>query len=192
MPQTSECRSPAGHLRNAPDRRLGACDVRARRVPGGAPITSLCVCGVPGWGTACGLAPFLCGAVVAQPASEGRGGWAAAALSGPDGMETRVFLSSRAGACRGCVLPDVGDPVVCDVERERRHDDAVLLGRQTGLAVDHAPQDRQAGCPAGNIGQVARDPLTAWRSQSDVGMCSCGATPRPLLWLESAGHPITV
>ena len=48
--------------------------------------------------------------------------------------------------------PDVLDPVACDVEREHRHGDAVLLGHQAGLAVDRAFQERQvAGCPAGDI-----------------------------------------
>ena len=42
--------------------------------------------------------------LLARPAWEGGGGWVAAALSGPDGMETRVSLS-RAGVCQGCVRP---------------------------------------------------------------------------------------
>src|SRR5262249_14114889 len=51
------------------------------------------------------LAPFAVGAVVARPAWEGWGGWVAAALSGPDGSQTRVSPSSSAGVSRGCVLP---------------------------------------------------------------------------------------
>ena len=40
------------------------------------------------------------------PAQPGRAaGWVAAALSEPDGMETRISPSSSDGASRGCVLP---------------------------------------------------------------------------------------
>ena len=48
--------------------------------------------------------------------------------------------------------PDVLDPVARDVEGEHRHGDAVLLGDQAGLAVDRALEERQAGCPAGDVG----------------------------------------
>ena len=59
--------------------------------------------------------------------------------------------------------PDVGDPVVCDVEREHRDGDAVLLGCQAGLAVDRALQHRHvAGCSGRQLGQVARDLLGAF------------------------------
>ena len=53
--------------------------------------------------------------------------------------------------------PDVGDPVACDLEREHRNGDAVLLGDQAGLAVDRVLPERQARCPAGNFDAGARD-----------------------------------
>src|ERR1700728_4423867 len=59
--------------------------------------------------------------------------------------------------------PDVLDPVACDVEREHRHDHAVLLSHQTGLAVDGAFQERHvAGPPAGDLGPGACDLLAAF------------------------------
>jgi hypothetical protein len=54
------------------------------------------------------------------------------------------------------------DLVACDVEREYRHGDVVLLGHQAGLAVDGTLQDCQAGCPAGDIEAGARDLLAAF------------------------------
>src|SRR5712691_1739669 len=57
--------------------------------------------------------------------------------------------------------PDAADPVAGEVERDHRHDDAVQLGHQAGLAVDRALQDRQAGYPAGEIEGIARDLLGA-------------------------------
>jgi hypothetical protein len=67
----------------------------------------------------------------------------------------------------------VPDPPVCDLEREHRHGDAVLLGDQAGLAVDRALQDRQAGWPAGEVGQVARDLLAALdRAQRGAGQAA--------------------
>jgi hypothetical protein len=50
--------------------------------------------------------------------------------SGPGGAGAGVSLSFRAGASRGSV-PDVLDPVACEVGREHRHD-AVQLGHQAG------------------------------------------------------------
>jgi len=54
------------------------------------------------------------------------------------------------------------DPVACDVEREYRHDDAVLLGDQAGLAIDRALQESQARCPADDIEGGAGDLLAAF------------------------------
>jgi hypothetical protein len=42
--------------------------------------------------------------------------------------------------CGKRYYPDVPDPVACDVEREHRHGDAVLLSHQPWLA--QAPQKR--------------------------------------------------
>jgi len=53
------------------------------------------------------------------------------------------------------------DPVACDVEREHRHGDAILLSDQTGLSVDRTLQNRKVRCPAGDIEDGARDLLTA-------------------------------
>jgi hypothetical protein len=39
------------------------------------------------------------------------------------------------------------DLLACDVEREHRRGDAVVLGDQTGLAVDRALEPRQARFP---------------------------------------------
>src|SRR5260370_588027 len=59
--------------------------------------------------------------------------------------------------------PDAGDLAGCDLECVHGHGDAVLLGHQTGLAVDGALQEPHvAGCCAGEIGQVARDLLAAF------------------------------
>src|SRR6202042_3965254 len=78
-----------------------------------------------------------------------RCGWS----SGPPGPEL-VGVANR---------PDVRDPVASDIERDHGHGDAVLLGDQAGLAVDHALQDRQvAGRPAGQASDVARNLLAAF------------------------------
>src|SRR6516165_6379880 len=58
--------------------------------------------------------------------------------------------------------PDMADLVACDIEREHRHGDAVLLAHQAGLAVDRALHDRQAECPVGEADQIARDLLVAF------------------------------
>ena len=87
----------------------------------------------------------------------------------------------RASACRPgpelvgvAYCPDVRDPVACDVEREHRHGDAVLLGHQAGLAVDRVLQDRHvAGCPVGDIDDIARDLLAAFdRVQRGAGQAA--------------------
>ncbi len=66
--------------------------------------------------------------------------------------------------------PDAGDPAGCDLERVHRHGDAVLLGHQARLAVDRALQEPHvAGCYAGEIGQVARDPLAAFDRPGAAG-----------------------
>jgi hypothetical protein len=86
----------------------------------------------------------------------------------------RVSRPSRAGAVGVADRPDVGDPPACDGEREHRHGDAVLLSDHTGLAVDRPLQERHvAGCPAGEIDQVARDLLTALdRAQRGAGQAA--------------------
>jgi hypothetical protein len=53
------------------------------------------------------------------------------------------------------------DPVACEVEREHRHDDAVQLGDQSGLAVDRALQDRHGAMAAGQEDAGARDQVAA-------------------------------
>ncbi len=58
--------------------------------------------------------------------------------------------------------PDVPDVVAGDLEREHRHDAAVVLGHQAGLAVDRAFQEPHARRrPAGNLDPRAGDPLAA-------------------------------
>src|SRR5215475_3883650 len=47
--------------------------------------------------------------------------------------------------------PDVLDSVACHVEGQHCRGDAVLLGDQAGLAVDHALQDGEPGCSVGEI-----------------------------------------
>jgi hypothetical protein len=66
--------------------------------------------------------------------------------------------------------PDVLDPVACDVERENRHGDTILLSHQTGLTVDRTLQERQVECPTGDIDAQARDLLAAfdWAKVSDA------------------------
>jgi hypothetical protein len=55
------------------------------------------------------------------------------------------------------------DPVACDLEREHRHGDAVLLSHQTWLAVDRAFQERHvAGRPVGDFDPGACDLLAAF------------------------------
>src|SRR5262249_13047406 len=84
-----------------------------RRVAGGVLVTPLCVCVVCVWrGPGCGLAPLFLwgrwwggagvgGAGGAAAAGRGAGGGGARAAWGGG----RVSPWSRAGACRGCVLP---------------------------------------------------------------------------------------
>ena len=54
------------------------------------------------------------------------------------------------------------DPVVCDVERDHRHGDAIKLGHQTRLTVDGSLQHRQVGRPAGELDEGARDLFAAF------------------------------
>src|SRR5215831_18191056 len=61
----------------------------------------------------------------------------------------------------GEYCPDVRDPVACYVEGQHCRGDAVSLSDQAGLAVDPALQDREAGCPVGEIDAGARDLLSA-------------------------------
>jgi hypothetical protein len=64
----------------------------------------------------------------------------------------------------------VPDPVACDVEREHRHGDAVLLSHQTGLAVDRTLQERHvAGRPGGDFDPGARDLLAAFDGTQERG-----------------------
>ncbi len=58
--------------------------------------------------------------------------------------------------------PDALDPVARDVARQHRHGDAIKLGHQTGLTVDRTLQDRQVGCPAGELDEGARDLFAAF------------------------------
>jgi hypothetical protein len=82
----------------------------------------------------------------------------------------------RASAHRPCpelvgvaYCPDVLDPVARDGEREHRHGDAISLSDQAGLAVDRALQESHvAGCPAGEIDEVARD-LLATFDRAELG-----------------------
>jgi hypothetical protein len=55
--------------------------------------------------------------------------------------------------------PDVLDFLACEVEREHRGGDAVVLGHQARLAVDGALEERQAGFPAGDARVEAGDLL---------------------------------
>src|SRR5215813_8470051 len=126
-------------------------------------VAALCV-----WlGSGCGLALFSGGAVVARHAGwvRRRGG---GGLKGPNGMggaSARCPWPELVGVAD---CPDVLDPVARDVKREHRHGDAVLLGHQPGLAVDRALQDRQAGCPAGDVEAGAGDLLGAFdRAERD-------------------------
>src|SRR5215813_329970 len=71
--------------------------------------------------------------------------------------------------------PDVLDPVARDVEREHRHDDAVLLSHQTGLTVDRTLQERHvAGPPAGELDPGACDLLAAFDGAQE-GECEAAA-----------------
>ena len=68
---------------------------------------------------------------------------------------------SKGAACPGCARPRCADPVARDLEREHRHDDAVLLSHQAGLAVDHAFTDRMVAGPAGQLDPGAGDLLAS-------------------------------
>jgi hypothetical protein len=62
------------------------------------------------------------------------------------------------------------DLLACDVEREHRHGDAVLLSDQAGLAVDCAFQERPvAGRPVGDFDPGARDLLAAFDRTQESG-----------------------
>lgn len=123
---------------------------------------------VPGRDSCCGL---VCGgAVVARPAWEGREG-REAGRAGQAGwrLSADPMVCQARSACRpGTKLagvaycPDVPDAIACDVEGEHRHDDAVLLSDQAGLAVDCALLERQAGHRAGDVDGVAGDLLGAF------------------------------
>jgi hypothetical protein len=57
----------------------------------------------------------------------------------------------------------VPDPVACDVKREHRHGNAVLLSHQPRLAVDGAFQERHgAWHPVGDLDPGAGDLLAAF------------------------------
>jgi hypothetical protein len=59
--------------------------------------------------------------------------------------------------------PDALDPVAGDIEREYRHDCAVLLSHQAGLAVDRALEKRRvAGRAVGEFDPSARDLFVAF------------------------------
>ena len=60
------------------------------------------------------------------------------------------------------------DPVVCHVERHHHHGEPILLSHQTGLTVDGTLQDRQVGCPAGDIDDQTRDVLAAF-NRAELG-----------------------
>lgn len=70
--------------------------------------------------------------------------------------------------------PNALDPIAHDVECADRHCDAVDLGHETGLTVDRALQDRQVGCPAGDIHIGARDLLAAF-DRAEVGLGEAAA-----------------
>ena len=83
-------------------------------------------------------------------------------------QEQRPTRQSRSPSGPGAELvrvaddPDVLDVVAGDLEREHRHDAAVLLGHQAGLAVDRAFQEPHARRrPAGDLDPRAGDPLAA-------------------------------
>jgi hypothetical protein len=82
----------------------------------------------------------------------------------PGGSPRRRASASRPRPelLRVAYCPDVLDPVAGDVERDHYHGDAILLSRQAGLTVDGTFQDRQVGCPAGDIDDGARDRLAAF------------------------------
>ena len=74
-------------------------------------------------------------------------------------VSARVPAPELVGVAYG---PNVVDPATREAEREDRHDDAVLLGYQAGLAVDRVLEERHAaGWPAGQPDEVARDLLGA-------------------------------
>jgi hypothetical protein len=79
------------------------CDVRQA---GAGLAKDLMSCLADGWiRTPPRAGPFLRRSRDGPARLGGHGGWVGAALSGPDGMETRVSPSSRAGVSRGCARP---------------------------------------------------------------------------------------
>src|SRR5215510_12151171 len=80
-------------------------------------------------------------------------------------MEGRPASAGRPGTQLLWVAygPDVPYPVPCDLEREHRHGDAILLSHQPWLAVDRALQERGvAEHPVGDFDPGARDLLAAF------------------------------
>src|SRR5262249_39175408 len=89
--------------------------------------------------------------------------------------------------------PDLLDPVAPDVEREHRHGDAVLLSHQPGLTVDRALQDRQAGCPAGDVEAGAGDLLGAFdRAERDGAGQATAVAGRDGTGVEEADEGVDV
>src|SRR6266536_2358291 len=70
----------------------------------------------------------------------GQVGWVAAVLRDPMGCRRGSARRPGPEFLGVAYCPAALDPVACDVEREHRHGDAVLLSHQTGLAVDRAYQ----------------------------------------------------
>ena len=140
------------------------------------------------------LPPFLAGPWWLGPVWKGREGWVAS-----DSESTRWWGDVRASACRPgpelvgvAYCPDVLDPVSCNVERVYRHDDAVLLDHQAGLAVDRAFQDRQGGRPIGEVDAGARDLSTAPdRSGQGAGKAAAVGTRRGI-GVEQADQAVDI
>jgi hypothetical protein len=178
----------------SPNRRSvwSGCDGR----PAGAGLAKgLMSClAMVGVGRCRGLAPFSGGAVVTRPAWEGRGGWVAAALSGPrwygDAPQPVVQRRSFSGVTYG---PDVLDPVASDVEREHRHGDAVLLTDQTGLTVDRTLQERHvAWRPVGDFDPGSRDLLAAFDGAQEGSGEAAAVGDRRGLPVEQADQGVDV
>ena len=85
------------------------------------------------------------------------------------------------------------DPVACDVEREHRHCDAVLLGHQPGLAVDRAFQERHvAWHPVGDLDPGARDLLAAFDGAQEGNGEAAAVGDRRGVGVEQADQGVDV
>ena len=194
------CRSDLSDPRLGPLRDASAvlCPlVRLRRAAGGA------------LGLANGLMSGLADGWIRTPPQAGPFSPAEPWWSGPAGRAGRLGGGSlsadlmvwrRVSACRpgpeflGVAYdPDVLDPVACDVEREHRHGDAVLLSHQAGLAVDGAFQERHvAGRPVGDFDPGARDLLAAFDGAQEGSGEAAAVGDRRGVGVEQADQGVDV